>query len=335
MKNITLEKKIKESFLFFKNKKIFVTGGTGFFGKSLLALINRYPDFNSFNMVILSRDPEKFLNDNEQFLNLKNINFHKGDITSFTFPTGTFDFVLHFATPADSTLNINHPDTMASIITAGMQRIIDFAVHSKVKKFLFASSGAVYGIQPHDLSHIPETYIGSPLTNSLDAAYGEAKRYAELVGCISARKHNFEFKIARCFAFTGSHLNQDGNYAIANFIKDALTHSTILIKGDGSPYRSYLYADDLIVWLITILEHGKNCEIYNVGSDQDITISQLANQVAKTLSSNATVHIQTPKVDEKPSSRYVPSIKKAQLELGLEVWTPLDEAIRLSSNKTS
>lgn len=314
------------SFKTLANKSVFLTGGTGFFGKSFLDLYVLYAKDYNIQLTVLSRSPETFLQTYPKY-NHSNIKFIKGDIVDFDFPFGRFDTILHFATPADATLNILQPETMNQIITLGMQRVIDFAKRCECKEFLFTSSGAVYGQQPSDLTHVPETYTGAPITNAPDAAYGEAKRYSELLGCISARKYGFQFKIARCFAFTGPHLSQNGTFAIANFIRDAQNGLNIEIKGDGTPYRSYLYADDLIVWLLTILSRGKNCEIYNVGSDKDLTITDLAMAVKNTI--NPSIHInihQKPKENAKPS-RYVPSINKARNELNLEVWTSLEEAI--------
>ncbi len=324
-----MDKIIESSFEFLKNKTVFLTGGTGFFGKSFLDLFIKFSDTYNIHLTVLSRSPESFTDSNPKYRH-KNISYLKGDITNFTFPSGKFDAILHFATPADAKLNIEKPDLMTKVITDGMARILDFAKICGCKQFLFASSGAVYGPQPSELTHIPESYMGAPTPSAADAAYGEAKRYAELQGCIAARIHNFEFKIARCFAFTGPHLNQNGLFAIANFIKDAQNNATIEIKGDGTPYRSYLYADDLVVWLLTILNKGTNFGIYNVGSDKDLTITELAQTVQKVINPDVKIKLhQQPKPGAKPS-RYVPAITKAHEELGLEVWTSLEEAIKKS-----
>ncbi|MFZ3231134.1 MAG: NAD-dependent epimerase/dehydratase family protein [Pseudobdellovibrio sp.] len=108
---------------------------------------------------------------------LKTFVFIRDDIADFKFLNEKFDAILHFATPANAKLNIEKPSLMTSIITDGMKRILDFAVHTEVKDFLFASSGAVYGAQPFDLPHTPETFSGPPHPHALDVAYGEAKRY--------------------------------------------------------------------------------------------------------------------------------------------------------------
>lgn len=313
-----------------KDKNVFLTGGTGFFGKSFLDFIIKYCSDINVNITILTRDPDTFLTQHPQY-KLSNIVYISGDIESFAFPPGNFDTVLHFATPADALLNTSEPLKMINIIINGMNRVLDFSKAKKIKSFLFTSSGAIYGKQPSDLTHISESYVGAPITTSPGSAYGEAKRLAELMGCETAKLVGFEFKIARCFAFTGPHLKRNGSFAIGNFIGDCLDEKTISISGDGTPYRSYLYSEDLIVWLLEILFRGTNCSAYNVGSDDHLTIEQLAKRVASALKKDVQINVQL-KSTSTPVSRYVPDVNKAKTELGLAVWTNLDEAIIKSAS---
>jgi len=97
---------------------------------------------------------------------------------------------------------------------------------------------------------------------------------------------------------------------------------------DGTPYRSYLYAADLAIWLWTILFKGEACHPYNVGSDQEITIAELAQTVASTFGES--VHTSTLNV-KFALSRYVPNIKNARA-LRLELHTPLIEAIKKTTH---
>ncbi|MBA7696316.1 dTDP-glucose 4,6-dehydratase [subsurface metagenome] len=160
------------------------------------------------------------------------------------------------------------------------------------------------------------------------SAYGQAKRMAELLCSIYQNQHGLEVVIARCFAFVGPYLNLDIHYAVGNFIRDGLNGKTIQVLGDGSPLRSYLYAADLAIWLWTILLKGQSGRAYNVGSDKEINIADLALRVSKYFPQRPEVKIAQTPVPSKAPERYVPCIDRAKKELKLQCWIELDEAIR-------
>jgi nucleoside-diphosphate-sugar epimerase len=314
-------------------KRLFLTGGTGFFGKSFLECIGTYKKSNSLDLdlVILTRNSSAFIEKNSGLYDPSWISFHEGDIQSFSFPKEKFDHILHFATPADATWNVTHPLEMFDTIVNGTRRVLDFAAQSKVKSVLFASSGAVYGKQPSDCTHVPETYLGAPDLTQANSSYGEGKRVAEYLGNTYSRKHGFDFKIARCFAFAGPHLDPDAHYAIGNFIRDAVSGKPLTIQGDGTPHRSFLYSDDLVTWLTKILLDGKNSTPYNVGSDEDLSIKELATKIIKILNLSNEIVIKSAPTAGKPVERYVPSIDLAKKDLGLKVYTSLDDSIKLTA----
>jgi len=226
------------------NKKIFVTGGTGFFGKWLLesfAHANKKLNLNA-QMLVLSRDPDSFKNQFPHLGNIPSVRFHKGDVRNFNFPAGKFDFVIHAATDVSAKLNQEDPLLMMDTIIEGTRRVLDFARHTRTRRFLFISSGAVYGTQPPDLPLVPEDYIGAGPTTDPHSAYGQAKRLAELFCAVYQAQYGLEITIARCFALVGPYLNLDIHFAIGNFIRDVLQGRDIQVTGDGTPYRSYLYA---------------------------------------------------------------------------------------------
>jgi dTDP-glucose 4,6-dehydratase len=235
---------------------------------------------------------------------------------------------MHLAADTDARRYDEDPIAMLDTIIAGTRRALDFAVARRAKSFLLISSGAVYGRQPHDLDRIPETYGGGPDPTQPKWTYGEAKRTAELLGCLYAERHGLPVKIARCFAFTGPYMPLDQHFAIGNFIRDALDGRPIRVQGDGTPFRSYLYAADLAIWLWTILTQGQQGRPYNVGSENAVTIAEIAHAVAATLAPHASVQIARTPSAGVPPGRYVPSTERARNELNLREWIPLDEAIR-------
>ena len=213
----------------------------------------------------------------------------------------------------------------------GARRVLEFARRSGVRRFLFTSSGAVYGRQPADLDRIPEDFSGGPNPIDTQSAYGipgEAKRAAESLCALYALQFGLETMVARCFAFIGPHLPLDGKFAVGNFIRDALRGSTIQVKGDGTPYRSYLYAADLAIWLWTILFRGHPAQAYNVGSETGMTIGEVAQAVRDSVTPPPPVQIGQPPNPSQPSSRYVPCTLKARTELGLRETVDLRDGIR-------
>jgi nucleoside-diphosphate-sugar epimerase len=222
------------------------------------------------------------------------------------------------------------PQEMFETIVDGTRRVLQFAAASGCRKLLFVSSGAVYGKQPPELTHIPEDYLGAPDPLDPASAYGEGKRAAEMLCVVAGKKHGFEIKIARCFAFVGPHLPLDAHFAIGNFIRDALAGSPIRVNGDGTPLRSYLYAADLAVWLWTLLFAGTAGKAYNVGSDQAVSIADLSRTIADLISLGAQVEIARQSTPGAPVAIYVPSTDRARLELNLHSFVDLESAIRRS-----
>lgn len=213
-------------------------------------------------------------------------------------------------------------------IVDGTRNILDLTVATGARRFLLTSSGAIYGPQPSDLAAIPEDCAGSPPLSETSTAYGQAKRAAEHLCALVAEQHDLETMVARCFAFVGPDLPLNVHFAIGNFIRDALTADAITVFGDGTPLRTYLDQSDLAHWLLTLLEHGRPGQAFNLGSDEVISIAALAHLVRDILAPDKTVHILGQPDLAAARSRYVPDIRKAKQELGLRVTVPLQEAVR-------
>jgi nucleoside-diphosphate-sugar epimerase len=133
--------------------------------------------------------------------------------------------------------------------------------------------------------------------------------------------------IARCYAFVGPYLNLDIHFAIGNFIRDGILKQPIIVQSDGTPLRSYLFGTDLAVWLWMILLRGKAGCAYNVGSDQAISIVELATLVSQCFSPSPEVQVLQKAKRDQPCARYIPDIKLAKKELGLQVYTNLKDSI--------
>jgi dTDP-glucose 4,6-dehydratase len=311
-----------------KGARFFITGGTGFIGTWFLESLVWLNEHLKLDMqaVVLTRDTAAFERKAPHIARHAGITLLEGDVRNFEFPEGKFSIVIHGATDASAKLLAEDPVQMFDTIVEGTRRTLDFAVQAGANKFLFLSSGAVYGEQPVHIQHWSELDYNGPDCSSPGSAYAEGKRAAELLCALYARQHGLETRLARCFAFVGPHLPLDSHFAIGNFIRDAMAKKTIQVNGDGTPYRSYLYASDLTFWLWTVLLKGKTSTPYNIGSDEAISISELATLVDRTLGGGGVTVRETPKAGVS-SKRYVPSVQRAKTELGLVQTVTLEQAI--------
>jgi UDP-glucuronate decarboxylase len=310
---------------------ILLTGGTGFFGRALLRtwLAESVRCGPVAYVTVLSRNPSSFLLRFPEFQHVPWLSFHTGDICDpSSLPWGThFPQVLHAA--ADSFPGIRlTPLARYQQVVEGTRNILELAIAVGARRFLLTSSGGVYGPQPPDLAALAEDWPGSPDLRNPANAYSLGKRAAEHLCALYQEANGIEMVIARCFAFVGRDLPLDAHFAIGNFIRDALSREAIEVVGDGSPLRTYLDQDDMAHWLLTLLASGRPGEVYNVGSDEVVTIAELAHRVRDLLAPNKPVRVQGQRQDTSGRNRYVPDIRKAHAELGLGVTIPLAESIR-------
>lgn len=318
----------KDDLISLKNANLFLTGGTGYIGKWLLESFlyaNKQFDLNA-RITLLSRNPDQFISDFPHLASDPSLSFISGDIRNFNFPEEKFNYVIHAATDV---VAMNSPLETFDVILNGTKRTLDFSVLKGIKHFLFLSSGAIYGKIPDTLDFVSEDFMGRPSTEEPGSAYGIGKLASEWLGTAYAQNGYMSCKYARVFAQVGPYLPLDKQFAAGNFILNAITNDDFIIKGDGTPLRSYMYGADLAIWLWAILIRGDSCLAYNVGSDESISIKDLACKIASIAA------IKSPKIKllnnpiaGKPHDRYVPNISRAKNELSLKITIPSEEAFR-------
>jgi UDP-glucuronate decarboxylase len=318
-----------------KQSHLLLTGGTGFFGKALLRswVFQEHFMGNVPKVTLLSRDPEQFSRQNPLLVTNSWLKMFKGDVCEVdSLPRGVaFTHVLHAA--ADSTNGpFLSPKERFDQIVMGTRNVLDLSVACKAGRFLLTSSGGAYGPQPAEMEFIPEAFNAMPDPLNPFNAYGVAKRQAEHLCAQYRHQYGIETVIARCFAFVGEDLPRDSHFAIGNFIRDAIERPKIIVNGNGSPIRSYMYQSDLANWLLHLLQHGASGSAYNVGSDEAVSIADVAYLVRDILSPEKQVTINgEPFADNRFRNRYVPDVSKARMDLGLALTVPLAQAIRLSA----
>ena len=303
--------------------QVFITGGTGFVGRWLVEslLYANHKLALEISPTVLTRNGSHYLLDFPE--TASRINVCEGNIRDFRFPSGEFPFIIHAAVeqspkPADALL----------VNLEGTRRVLEFARHAATQRFLYTSSGAVYGTQPVNLSHLTEQCAGSSASYDPTTAYGQAKRASEFLCAAYSHQYGFAATIARLFAFSGPGLPLDRNFAAGNFVAAALADRPISIQSDGTSVRSYLYAADMAVWLLTILVNGEPARPYNVGSNQAVSIAELAQAVSRASGEDVPIQIACHPVHGQLPQRYVPSVERAQMELGLRQLVSLEDGLQ-------
>ena len=318
------------------SQRLLLTGGTGFIGKWLLGTFlhaNRRYDLNA-RIVIVSRQPELFLNKFPELLNCKEIEWLALDVRHLSHKTTgnrEFGFAIHAATDvvASST-----PTEILDTCISGTRRVLDVMMcNTSPSRMLLLSSGAVYGRTSQELTAIREEWAGAPDPLSTASSYGEGKRVSELLCSMVAAEHPaLGVAIARCFSFVGPHLPLDQQFAIGNFIASAMHGEDIRIQGDGSPMRSYLYVSDLVHWLWVMLFDSPSCRAFNIGGAESISIGALANRVKTVLNADIEIRIEKKISLSAGPNFYVPSIDRIAAELELTPTVSLNEAITRTAN---
>jgi dTDP-glucose 4,6-dehydratase len=301
-------------------RTIFMTGGTGFLGRWMVESFCALDDTYSLGarMFLLTRNPERF-----RFRH-PSISLITGDVARLRDSAGlpsSCDYVICGATESARTLAREVPRLFYETVE-GLRQTFEFAVAARAKRLLYFSSGAVYGRQT--ASHVSEDDPGAADVSDPQSTYAETKRIGELL----CARYGLDSVIARGFSFVGPYIPLDRGFAAGNFIGNAIERTPIIVQGDGTAVRSYLYPADFAAWSWILLLRGVAGRAYNVGSEEAVTIRELATEAARLNEPPLPIEIQGKAAAGVASARYVPSTKRARAELGLKETIGWRDALR-------
>jgi len=304
--------------------RVLVTGGSGFIGRwlvSTLALSALQRGFKG-QVVTVSRTCPEW---QQRFISVGCLKHVHWDASQSLPSLGSFGHVFHAAVPASAQVNSENPALMKQIIDQGTQQLLDAFAETETR-ITHLSSGAVYGLQPADMTGFVEEWSENPQRQIPNSEYHRGKIRAETQLNEGAIRNHVSH--ARLFAFLAPFLPLDTHFAAGNFLGSALKGEPIKITGDHRTVRSYMYGVDLVVWLIRIALNGEHKRAYNVGSEIAISIGDLATRIAVQSRHHIEVQINQKISSEGPVHRYLPDVTRTRRELRLESRVSLDEAIR-------
>ncbi len=312
-----------------KNESVLITGGTGFMGSWLSEAIIYLNDQYNFGtrVTLVARDMDR-INENQAHLASRtDITLIEKDVRDLIDIPADTSWIIHAAGNPDNRVHSSDPLDVISTIVNGTMRVLEASARlSNLKKIVNISSGWVYGSQPKEVSHVPESLINGPNCAAITSAYAEAKRMGETLCSVYKGQYRIPIVTLRPFAFIGPYQSIEKPWAINNFINDAINGGPIKILGDENTIRSYMYPSDMVNWILTALCEGESGLVLNLGSSEGCSLREVADIICRCIPGETVVISQT--LNRKPKhSVFVPDTSKAKQELGLELSIPLLDAI--------
>ena len=244
-----------------------------------------------------------------------------------TFKTNEkFDFVIHLAARPSPEDYMQHPVETALSNSLGTYNALEIARKSDAI-FLYASSSEIYGHA--EIIPTPEDYWGKVNPIGVRSCYDESKRFSEALIMSYFREYGLDVRIQRPFNVYGPRLREDGSYGrvVSRFIYQALKGDDITIFGDGNQTRAFLYVSDWTEATKKMLfTPGLKGEVFNVGSDKEVKIIDLAKMIIRLTNSNSKIKFLPPRADDPP--RRAADITKAKKILGWEPKVNLEEGLK-------
>ena len=306
---------------------ILVTGATGLIGGSLVEVLMMNPN-RDYQVYASGRNEERAKLRFKEFADDVTFHFVKYDVLQPLQSDVHFDYIIHAASNASPNFFAKSPVEIIKSNIDGVAHLMDYGLVHGMKRFLYVSSGEVYG--EGDGRVFTEDYSGYVDCAKPRSCYPSSKRVAETL-CVSyAAEYGADVVIARPCHTYGPHFTEQDNRVYAQFIRNVLRGEDIVMKSTGEQFRSWCYVVDCVSALLHILLKGTNCEAYNIAdAESNISIRELAETIAKY--GGKKVIIDIPDADEKKGynvvTKSVFSIEKLEA-LGWKPKSHIKEGIK-------
>lgn len=308
---------------FWKNKKVLVTGGAGFIGSYVVEQL-----LEKGSKVSITTHSGNLIN----ILHVINqIEVILADLTKPELAinaTKGFDIVLNLASRvAGIQFNINHPATMFKDNFQIAQNVTDACLKNKVERLMLTSSACVYARHCSIPTPEEEGFLDDPEPTNL--GYGWAKRVEELIGRFYYQEYGMKIALPRPYNAYGPRddFNPETSHVIPGLIKRVFDgENPLIVWGSGKQTRSFLFVEDFVRGLIAITEKYPVADPINIGTNEEVTIGDLAKLIVDISGKEIKIKFDNTKPDGQPRRNC--DTKKAKEKIGYTANVPLSEGLR-------
>lgn len=263
----------------FSGCNILITGATGLIGGCLVESLMLNPN-RDYSVYACGRNVERGNKRFKEYLNESDFHFFQQDVTIPFKCDVNFDYIVHAASNASPNFFAKNPVEVMKANLYGVPNLLDYGINHGMKRFLYVSSGEVYG--EGDGRIFTEEDSGYVDTMSPRSCYPSSKRAAETLCAAYAAEYGVDVVVARPCHVYGPYFTESDNRVYAQFIRNVLRNEDIVMKSTGEQYRSWCYVVDCVSALLHILLKGEKGVAYNIAdSSSNITIKELACMIAE------------------------------------------------------
>jgi dTDP-glucose 4,6-dehydratase len=316
-----------------KNKTVLITGGTGFMGSwltSFIIFLNKEYSYG-IKLILLSRNASesaisKWDTDNTQ------IRFIDCDVRNLSDIPHEINYIIHAAASPDITYHSSQPIRTYETIVNGTFNLLNAAsLLETLHNIVHISSGLVYGKNQTGF-YDEEFSFGKLNCSNIHVVYTEAKRMAETIVAICKNQFRLPITITRPFTFIGPFQSIEKTWAFNSVVREALLNNKIRIYGDGKIKRGYMYGSDMAAWILCMLANPTKTNIYNLGSDKAITLTEIASLVSSTLQSRTAITYENHMGSLVNNSDWIPDTSRAKNQFPFNEPMALSTAIKKTIN---
>lgn len=276
------------------SRRILVTGSTGLIGGCLIDALMLNPNRN-YQLFASGRNKQRALDRFKEYVECDDFHFLEYDVLYPLNCDVDFDYIIHAASYASPNAFVQNPVEVMKSNIIGVSNLIEYGLAHQMKRFLYISTGEIYG--EGDGRVFDEEYSGYVNCLIPRSCYPSSKRAAETL-CVSyAAEYGADVVIARPCHVYGPNFSEKDNRVYAQFIRNILNDSDIIMKSTGEQFRSWCYVVDCVSALLYVLLKGEKGQAYNIADSQSvISIKELAETIAEI--GNKSVIMEVPSVSE-------------------------------------